>query len=334
MDLRGKSLLKETDLSADEFRYLLELAGRLKAERRTRSERQYLTGQTIALIFDKPSTRTRCAFETAAYHQGALVTYLGPESSQFGHKETVADSARVLGRMYDGIEYRGFAQSTVETLAAHAGVPVWNGLTDQWHPTQSLCDVFTMLESSGKPAEQIAYCYVGDARFNMGASLLTAGAMLGMDVRIAAPEQLWPSAEVRAGAERLAALSGGRVTVTDDVRAGVEGVDFIHTDVWVSMGEAEAVWRERIALLSPYRVTAELLAASGRPDVKFMHCLPSFHNLDTVVGAHLAETFGTDGLEVTDEVFESSASIVFDQAENRYHTIKAILVATLTGTND
>ena len=328
--LHRRNVLKETDLSADEFRGLLDLAAELKAAKREGREERRLSGKNIALIFEKTSTRTRCAFEVAAADQGASTTYLDPSGSQIGHKESPKDTARVLGRFYDGIEYRGSGHAVVETLGAFAGVPVWNGLTDDWHPTQSLCDALTMREHTGKPDEQIAYAYVGDARFNMGNSLLVTGALLGMDVRIVAPRSLWPSDAVVAIARRYAAASGARVTLTEDVAEGVKGVDFVHTDVWVSMGEPKEVWAERIGLLTPYQVNAELLALTGNPRVKFMHCLPAFHDLETKVGAEVHEQFGLKELEVTDDVFESEASVVFDQAENRMHTIKAVMVATMT----
>ncbi|HET7399440.1 MAG TPA: ornithine carbamoyltransferase [Intrasporangium sp.] len=327
--LRHRSVLKESDLTPEEFRALLDLAAELKAAKRAGREERRLVGRNIVLIFEKTSTRTRCAFEVAAADQGASTTYLDPAGSQLGHKESVKDTARVLGRLYDGIEYRGAGQAVVETLAAHAGVPVWNGLTDEWHPTQSLCDALTMREHAGKPDHEIAYAYVGDARFNMGNSLLVTGAMLGMDVRIVAPKSLWPAGDVVAVAQRYAAESGARLLLTDDVAAGVAGVDFLHTDVWVSMGEPRQVWAERIELLTPYQVNAGMLARTGNPRVKFMHCLPAFHDLETKVGQDVKEQFGLEELEVTDEVFESAASIVFDQAENRMHTIKAVLLATL-----
>ena len=327
--LRNRSFLKESDLTPDEFRALLDLAAELKTAKREGREERRLQGRNIALIFEKTSTRTRCAFEVAAADQGASTTYLEPTGSQIGHKESAKDTARVLGRMYDGIQYRGAAQDIVETLAAHAGVPVWNGLTDDWHPTQALCDALTMREHSGKPDAEISFAYVGDARFNVGNSLLMMGAMLGMDVRIVAPRSLWPSDAVVAQAKSYAAESGGRLTLTEDVAEGVRGVDFVHTDVWVSMGEAKQVWAERIALLTPYQVNAGLMASTGNPDTKFMHCLPAFHDLETRVGREVHEQFGLSELEVTDEVFESGASIVFDQAENRMHTIKALLVATM-----
>ncbi|HET8595584.1 MAG TPA: ornithine carbamoyltransferase [Intrasporangium sp.] len=329
--LLGRSFLKETDVSPEEFRSLLDLAAQLKAAKREGREERRLVGKNIALLFEKTSTRTRAAFEVAAADQGASTTYLDPAGSQMGHKESIKDTARVLGRLYDGIEYRGNGQSVVETLAAWAGVPVWNGLTNEWHPTQSLCDMLTMREHSGKPDGEITYAFVGDARYNMGNSLLTAGAMLGMDVRIVAPRQLWPAPPVIDQAKRYAAELGSRVTVTEDLDEGLRGADFVHTDVWVSMGEAPEVWAERIGLLSSYQVNAGLLARTGNPGVKFMHCLPAFHDLETTVGRSIHEQFDLKELEVTDDVFESPASIVFDQAENRMHTIKALLVATLAG---
>ncbi|WP_127354957.1 ornithine carbamoyltransferase [Actinacidiphila soli] len=329
IDLTGRHFLKELDFTTEEFRHLVELAAELKAAKRAGTEVQRLRGRNIALVFEKTSTRTRCAFEVAAADQGASTTYLDPAGSQIGHKESVKDTARVLGRMFDGIEYRGNGQQIVEELAAYAGVPVWNGLTDEWHPTQMLADVLTMTEHSAKPLEEIAYAYLGDARYNTGNSLLITGALLGMDVRIVAPKRLWPDDAVVAVAHRLAASTGARVTLTEDVSEGVRGADFVHTDVWVSMGEPKEVWDERIALLGPYAVTAEVLAATGNPDVKFMHCLPAFHDLGTRVGQEIYERHGLTSLEVTDEVFESPRSVVFDQAENRMHTIKAILVATL-----
>ncbi|NUO34211.1 MAG: ornithine carbamoyltransferase, partial [Dermatophilaceae bacterium] len=306
--LHRRNLLKEIDLTPDEFRALLDLAAELKAAKREGREQRRLTGKNVALVFEKTSTRTRCAFEVAAADQGASTTYLDPSGSQIGHKESARDTARVLGRFYDGIQYRGAGHDVVETLGAFAGVPVWNGLTDDWHPTQSLCDALTMREHAAKPDEQIAYAYVGDARFNMGNSLLVTGAILGMDVRIVAPRSLWPSDDVVAIARRYAVESGARVTLTEDVAEGVRGVDFVHTDVWVSMGEAKEVWAERIQLLTPYQVNAELLAATGNPRVKFMHCLPAFHDLETKVGQDVHEQFGLKELEVTDDVFESDAS--------------------------
>ncbi|MFP5219200.1 MAG: ornithine carbamoyltransferase [Actinomycetes bacterium] len=327
--LRGRSFLKELDLTPQEWRSLVDLAAELKAARRQGREEQHLAGRCIALIFEKTSTRTRCAFEVAAYHQGAHVTYLDPAGSQMGHKESVADTARVLGRMYDGIEYRGSAQRNVEVLAEQSGVPVWNGLTDEWHPTQSLCDVLTVREHVD--AERPVLAYLGDARNNVGNSTLVAGAMSGFDVRIVAPEQLWNDRAVVADAERLAEQTGGRVTVTADVRDGVAGADVVYTDVWVSMGEPKEVWDERIALLRDYQVTQQVLEMTGKPDVKFMHCLPAYHDRETAIGEEVFERTGMDALEVTDEVFEGPHSIVFDQAENRMHTIKAVMVATLGG---
>jgi ornithine carbamoyltransferase len=327
--LRGRSYVKELDVTPEEFRFLLTLSAELKAAKREGAEQRRLTGRNIALLFEKSSTRTRSAFEVAAHDQGAHTTYLDPAGSHLGHKESVRDTARVLGRMFDGIQYRGSRQADIETLAAHAGVPVWNGLTDEWHPTQSLCDVFTMSEHSDKPLGEISYAYLGDARNNMGNSLLVAGALLGMDVRIVAPPGLLPPEPVQAAARELAARSGARLTLTGDVAEGVRGVDFVHTDVWVSLGEPREAWGERIALLRPYRVDASVLEATGNPSVRFMHCLPAFHDRETTVGEEIFTEFGLDALEVTDEVFESKASIVFDQAENRLHTIKAILVATL-----
>ena len=329
MNLKNRHFLKLLDFTPAEIHYLLDLSAELKAAKKAGAEVPKLKGKNIALIFEKTSTRTRCAFEVAAIDQGAGVTYLEPTGSQIGHKESIKDTARVLGRMYDGIEYRGFGQAIVEELAAYAGVPVFNGLTNEFHPTQMLADVLTMREHSQKPLNEIAYAYVGDARSNMGNSLLLIGALLGMDVRIGAPKHLWPSESLIAKAHELAQTSGARVLLTDDPQAAVAGVDFIHTDVWVSMGEPEAAWQERIDLLKPYRVTTELMAASGKPQVKFMHCLPAFHNRETKVGEWIYQTFGLDGVEVTEEVFESEASIVFDQAENRMHTIKAVLVALL-----
>jgi ornithine carbamoyltransferase len=329
ISLKGGDLLDVGLLSKEQFIGLLDLASELKAAKRNGTEQQRLTQKEIVLIFEKTSTRTRCAFEVAAYDQGAHVTYLGPEGSQIGHKESMKDTARVLGRMYDAIEYRGFSQELVEILAQNSGVPVYNGLTDEFHPTQMLADVLTMREHSDKPLEQIAYAFLGDARNNMGRSLLETGAMLGMDVRIVAPKELWPDPAFVEGHRSRAAQTGARITVTDDVDQGVKGADFLHTDVWVSMGEAHEVWKERIRLLQPFQINADVLKRTGNPNAKFMHCLPAFHNRETKVGEEIYEHFGIDCMEVTDEVFESPASIVFDQAENRMHTIKAILVATL-----
>jgi len=328
-NLRNRHLLALADLERAEIRFLLDLARDLKAAKYGGYERRRLVGKNIALIFEKTSTRTRCAFEVAAYDQGAHVTYLGPSGSQIGHKESMKDTARVLGRMYDGIEYRGFGQEVVEELAAHAGVPVWNGLTDEYHPTQVLADVMTMREHAGDDLAAIRYAYVGDARNNMGNSLLVGGCKLGMDVRLVAPRSLWPEDELVQRCRAWAAASGARLSLTEDVAAGVDGVDFLHTDVWVSMGEPEAVWAERIDLLRPYQVNPRLLQLTGNPNVKFLHCLPAFHNRETRIGEEIFQKFGLDGMEVTDEVFESDHSVVWDQAENRMHTIKAVLVATL-----
>ena len=330
-NLRNRSFVKELDFTPKEWKFLLDLAAELKVAKYAGSEQPCLTRKNIALIFEKTSTRTRCAFEVAAFDQGARVTYLDPAGSQIGHKESMEDTARVLGRMYDGIEYRGSAQANVETLAAYAGVPVWNGLTDEWHPTQTLCDMLTMREHAGKHDEDVAFAYLGDARNNVGNSLLVAGAMMGMDVRIVAPESLWNHAEVITEARRIAEDTGARILHTTDVETGVAGVDFLYTDVWVSMGEPQETWAERINLLKPYQVTMDVVKATGNPKVKFMHCLPGFHDRHTKVGEDLFQQTGMDALEVTDEVFESRHSIVFDQAENRMHTIKAVLVATLGG---
>jgi ornithine carbamoyltransferase len=327
--LRGRHFLTLTDYSADEIRYLVDLSAELKAAKREGREEQRLTGKEIALIFEKDSTRTRCAFEVAAYDQGAHVTFIGPSGSHMGHKETVKDTARVLGRMYDAIEYRGFGEKVADELAEWAGVPVYNGLTDEWHPTQMLADFLTMREHLHKPFEEMKFCYLGDARFNMANSYLVVGAKLGMDVRIAAPKSLWPAKELVDMATGFAEDAGGRVTITEDVAEAVRGCGFLLTDVWVSMGEADDVWAQRIELLMPYQVNAQTMAATGNPDVKFMHCLPAFHNTDTQVGKEIFEKFGMTALEVTEDVFESPASIVFDEAENRMHTIKAIMVATL-----
>ena len=329
-NLKNRSFLKEIDFEPRELRFLLKLSEALKLAKYAGTETRQLAGQEIALIFEKTSTRTRSAFEVASYDQGAHVTYLDPGGSQLGHKESIADTAAVLGRMYDAIEFRGNAQADVEELAAHAGVPVYNGLTDAWHPTQMLADFLTMHESSHKPYDQIAYAFVGDCRFNMGRSLLVMGALMGSDVRLAGPEELHPPKDVADIAADIASRTGARITITEDPDKAVAGVDFIHTDVWVSMGEAKDVWAERVRVLKPYQVNAALMAKSGNPAVKFMHCLPAFHDPNTTVGREIMEHTGmTTGLEVTGEVFNSPASIVFDQAENRLHTIKAILVATL-----
>ncbi len=328
-NLQGRSFLKELDFTPDEWQSLLDLAQHLKLEWQTGPRRQQLAEANVAVIFEKASTRTRCAFEVAAHHQGAHVTYLDPSGSHMGHKESVKDTARVLGRMYDAIEYRGFSQSSVESLAAHAGVPVWNGLTDEWHPTQSLCDMLTMREHAHKPDHEIAFAFLGDAHNNVGNSLLIAGAMMGMDVRMVGPTSLRNPPEIIEAALEIARTTGARITHTDDPGAGVDGVDFVYTDVWVSMGEPEAVWNQRIEQLLPYQVNRALLDKTGNPGVRFMHCLPAFHNRETAVGEEMFEATGLAELEVTDEVFESENSIVFDQAENRMHTIKAVMVATL-----
>jgi ornithine carbamoyltransferase len=329
MNLRGRNLLKEVDFTKFEFLYLVDLAEGLREEKRSRTERQRMVGRNIALIFEKASTRTLSAFEVGAYDQGAHVTYLGPEESHIGHKETMKDTARVLGRMFDGIEYRGSSQDTIEVLGKFAGVPVWNGLTDQWHPTQMLADVLTMRDHAHKPLEQVVLCYLGDARNNTANSLLVTGALLGMDVRIAGPEALLPSPEVQALAKELGTRSDARITVGDDVLPAVAGADFLYTDVWVSMGEPTSDWDERIKELLLYQINAALMEATGNPEVKFMHCLPALHNTETEVGRQIHDTWGLTALEVTDEVFESPASVVFDQAENRLHTIKAAMVATI-----
>ncbi|GAA2827054.1 ornithine carbamoyltransferase [Kitasatospora sp. CM 4170] len=328
-NLRNRHFLKELDFTAQEFRFLVDLAAQLKAAKYAGTEQPRLRGKNIALIFEKTSTRTRCAFEVAAHDQGATTTYLDPSGSQIGHKESIKDTARVLGRMFDGIEYRGHGQEIVEELAAYAGVPVWNGLTDEWHPTQMLADVLTVREHTAKPLTEVALAYLGDARSNMGNSLLVTGALLGMDIRIVAPQALWPADEVLKAAEGLAATSGARITLTEDVDAGVAGADFLYTDVWVSMGEPKEVWAERIELLKPYQVSMDTVRATGNPAVRFLHCLPAFHDLGTVVGRQMYEATGMTELECTDELFESAHSVVFDQAENRLHTIKAVLVATL-----
>jgi ornithine carbamoyltransferase len=329
VNLRNRSFLAELDFTPVEWRFLLELAAQLKAAKYTGTEQPRLRGRNIALIFEKTSTRTRCAFEVAAHDQGAHVTFLDPGSSQLGHKESVADTARVLGRFYDGIQYRGYAQEHVRTLATYAGVPVWNGLSDEWHPTQTLCDMLTMREHSPKHDSEIAFAYCGDARNNMGNSLLVTAAMMGMDVRMVAPRELWNHDEVIKQASRIASVTGGRLTHTDDVEAGVNGVDFLYTDVWLSMGEPKEEWDRRIDLLKPYQINMDVVRATGNPAVKVMHCLPAFHDRATAVGEQIFQRTGLDALEITDEVFESPHSIVFDQAENRMHTIKAVMVATL-----
>jgi ornithine carbamoyltransferase len=329
-NLRNRSFLKELDFEPGELRFLLRLAEALKTAKYAGTETRRLDGKEIALIFEKTSTRTRSAFEVAAFDQGAHITYLDPTGSQLGHKESIADTARVLGRMYDAIEFRGNTQDEVEELARNAGIPVYNGLTAEWHPTQMLADFLTMHETSGKPYDGLSYAFVGDCRFNMGRSLLVMGALMGADVRLAGPAELHPPADVVATAGEIARTTGAVISVTDDPRDAVTGVDFVHTDVWVSMGEPKDVWSERVKLLTPYQVNRELLDASGNRKVRFMHCLPAFHDMNTVVGREMMEHAGmTSGLEVTNQVFESPASIVFDQAENRLHTIKALLVATL-----
>ena len=328
-NLRNRSFLKLLDFSPKEIQYLLDLARDLKRAKYAGTEVPRMKGKSIALIFEKTSTRTRCAFEVAAYDQGAHVTYLGPTGSQIGIKETMKDTARVLGRMYDGIEYRGFAQATVQELSDYAGVPVWNGLTNEAHPTQVLADLLTMTEHTDKPLKQVSFAYLGDARFNMGNSLLVGGAKMGMDVRIVAPKALWPTEELQKQSREIAAETGARITITEDVDKGVKGCDFIYTDIWVSMGEPDSVWKERIAMLMPYQVNAKLMERTGNPNCKFMHCLPSYHNRDTKAGEDVYQKFGLDGIEVTEDVFESENSIVFDEAENRMHTIKAVMVATL-----
>ncbi len=328
-NLRNRNFVKLLDFTPGEIMFLLKLSADLKAAKYGGYEQQRLRGRNIALIFEKSSTRTRIAFEVAALDQGAHVTYLGPSGSHIGKKETMKDTARVLGRVYDGIEYRGFAQENVEILAEYAGVPVWNGLTDEWHPTQILADVLTMTEHSHKPLREISYCFLGDARNNVGNSLLVGGAKLGMDVRICAPRHLWPNEELVETCQAIAGQTGARITLTESVKEGVRGADFLYTDVWVSMGEPDSVWAERIELLLPYQVNAKTMEMTGNPDVKFMHCLPAFHNTDTQVGKDIYEKFGIEAMEVTDDVFESEASIVFDEAENRLHTIKAVMVATL-----
>ena len=329
IDLRGKHFLKLADFSPEEITYLLDLAAELKAAKKEGREEQKLVGKEIALIFEKDSTRTRCAFEVAAYDQGAHVTFIGPSGSHMGHKETVKDTARVLGRMYDAIEYRGFGQDTAEELAAWAGVPIYNGLTDEWHPTQILADFLTFREHLDKPASEVVFCYLGDARFNMADSYLIGGSKLGMDVRIASPKSLWPRDEIVEMARSIASETGAEITITDDVDEAVRGADFLLTDVWVSMGEADEVWAERIELLKPYQINSETMAKTGNADTKFMHCLPAFHNTETEVGKEIFDKFGMESLEVTEEVFESPASLVWDEAENRLHTIKAVMVATL-----
>lgn len=328
-NLRNRHFLKLLDFTPQEIKHLLQLSVDLKNAKYAGTEQQKMKGKNIALIFEKTSTRTRCAFEVAAHDQGAHVTYLGPSGTQIGHKESMKDTARVLGRMYDGIEYRGFGQEIVEELAAYSGVPVWNGLTNEYHPTQVLADVMTMLEHSSKSVNEISFCYLGDARNNMGNSLMVGAAKLGMDFRAAAPKKVQPAEGLVKTCNEIAEQTGAKITITEDVAEAVKGVDFLYTDVWVSMGEAEEVWKERIELLKDYQVNREVLEMTGNPDVKFLHCLPAFHNRETKVGEEIYQKFGLESMEVSEEVFESDSSIVFDEAENRVHSIKAVMVATL-----
>lgn len=328
-NLRNRNLLTLMDFTTKEINFLLKLSLDLKAAKYAGTEQQKLKGKNIALIFEKASTRTRCAFETAAYDQGANVTYLGPSGSQIGKKESMKDTARVLGRMYDGIEYRGFAQEKVNDLGTFSGVPVWNGLTTEFHPTQVLADFMTMIEHSNKPLNKIKFAYLGDAKNNMGNSLMVGGAKMGMDVRLVAPKSVQPEAELVAQCKSTAKETGAKITITDNVAEGVKDVDFLYTDVWVSMGEPDKVWEERTKLLKPYQINSKVIKLTGNPKVKFMHCLPAFHNRETIIGEEIFQKYGLNGMEVTEEVFESEASIVFDEAENRVHTIKAIMVATL-----
>jgi len=328
-NLRNRHFLKLLDFSPGEIKFLLDLSLDLKKAKYAGLEQKRLKDKNIALIFEKASTRTRCAFETAAYDQGAHVTYLGPSGSQMGAKESMKDTARVLGRMYDGIEYRGFGQHIIEELARYAGVPVWNGLTNEYHPTQVLADFLTMMEHSDKPLGQVSFAYLGDARNNMGNSLLVGAAKMGMDFRSVAPQSVHPDPKLVALAKEISKQTGARISITDSLDEGVNGCDFLYTDVWVSMGEPEAVWKERINLLRPYQVNAEAMEKTGNPKVKFLHCLPAFHNRETTIGEEIFQKFGLEAMEVSEEVFESAASIVFDEAENRIHTIKAVMVATL-----
>jgi ornithine carbamoyltransferase len=329
IDLHNRHFLKLLDFSPEEIRDLLQRSADLKKAKKSGAEEQHLRGKNIALIFEKTSTRTRCAFEVAAYDQGARVTYLDPTGSQLGKKESIRDTARVLGRMYHGIEYRGFEQSRVEELAKYAGVPVWNGLTNEFHPTQALADILTMQEHSTKPLNRVAFAFMGDGRNNVASSLIVAAAKMGMDFRIVAPGELHPNPELVKTARDIAANTGANISITPDVGRGVAGCDFLYTDVWVSMGEPDTVWADRVRLLEPYQVHAAAMGKTGNPDVKFLHCLPAFHDRRTDIGEAIFRKFGLEAMEVTDEVFESPASIVFDQAENRLHTIKAIMVATL-----
>ncbi|MEZ9230016.1 ornithine carbamoyltransferase [Vibrio amylolyticus] len=329
-NLRNRNFLKLLDFTPKEIQFLIDLSADLKKAKYSGTEQKKLVGKNIALIFEKTSTRTRCAFEVAAFDQGAQVSYLGPSGSQIGQKESMKDTARVLGRMYDGIEYRGFGQEIVEELGANAGVPVWNGLTDEFHPTQILADFLTMLEhGKGKLLHQISFAYLGDARNNMGNSLMVGAAKMGMDIRLVAPKEFWPEEPLVATCQEIATQTGAKITLTENVEEGVKGCDFLYTDVWVSMGEAAEAWDERVAKMTPYQVNSETLNLTGNSDIKFMHCLPAFHNDETVIGKEVADKYGMKGLEVTEDVFESEHSIVFDEAENRMHTIKAIMVATL-----
>ncbi|WLI75114.1 ornithine carbamoyltransferase [Kosakonia sp. H02] len=330
INLKKRNFLKLLDYTPAEIQYLIDLAIQLKADKKAGREKQTLTGKNIALIFEKTSTRTRCAFEVGAFDQGAQVTYLGPVGSQIGHKESMKDTARVLGRMYDGIEYRGYGQQIVEELGEYAGVPVWNGLTNEFHPTQILADLMTMLEHApGKGLADLAFAYLGDARNNMGNSLMVGAAKMGMDIRLVAPKSFWPEEALVAQCRAIASKTGARIMLTEDVEEGVRGVDFLYTDVWVSMGEPKEAWSTRVSLMKPYQVNGAVVKATGNPNVKFMHCLPAFHNEHTKVGSEIEMAYGLKGLEVTEEVFESPNSIVFDEAENRMHTIKAVMVATL-----
>jgi len=329
-NLRNRNFVKLLDFTAKEIQFLLDLSADLKIAKYSGTEQPTLQGKNVALIFEKASTRTRCAFEVAAFDQGAQVSYIGPSGSQIGHKESMKDTARVLGRMYDGIEYRGFGQAIVEELAEHAGVPVWNGLTNEFHPTQILADFLTMLEhGQGKQLSEITFAYLGDARNNMGNSLMVGAAKMGMDIRLVAPKQFWPEENLVITCQQIAKQTGAKITLTENVDEGVQGCDFLYTDVWVSMGEAAEAWDERVALMTPYQINMDVIEKTGNPQVKFMHCLPAFHNDETTVGKEVAEKYGMKGLEVTEEVFESHHSIVFDEAENRMHTIKAVMVATL-----